>query len=61
MYFPVAMATSFPSYFPLFKAASASPMTIWAGKQMSLWTYFFAEADRLLPARPAAAPRGAPV
>ena len=44
-------------YISALQAASASPMTIWAGKQMSLWTYFFPR--RIASSRrQAAAPRG---
>lgn len=41
MYFPIPTAACSTSYFPLRRAARASPMTICAGKQMSLCTYFF--------------------
>ena len=35
-YLPMPMATSWSLYLPLRRAASASPMTVCAGKQMSL-------------------------
>ena len=42
--FAMPTATSPWGYCPLCNAAISSPMTIWQGKQMSLWVYFLPRA-----------------